>query len=472
MRLQKQLLIIILFSFIAFLTTLSSQAGADEKQWVILHDNIPQEAERFNIVLEFTPSDSRFFDVSLHGIKSDEIEGGRKKDEYKQKINFGVALDGNQYVMMVKDPTDMNIGQDSNRMYMVKVLRIKDNKETETVKEGLLYRHSDLEIAIELSPKKLIIPFKDPVIGQLEVSISDDNYPIYEGECRTVFNGTLAGSTSTKKAFLKASITCKSSLEIKDRDIALSLKPFDEQGSSASCKGKISGTMTLGSAKLVVEKIASDSSELVLAILDGDITPVKNTDDAQAIVGKPFPSFARVELLKRQLLTLSDLTKEAGETGYVVLVFGDFKRLMPEYYDRRLPSRSLSLDEMMISDILKKDCEKPVVICFVCQQLSVSDLYEKWLGKDPGFYVLSDFSDPLNIQFGISETNQHMLRNIDAVETLRGKLKFENQKVVTALIDGNQGLVYLNPDAGNSLSGSLVQINNMIKDGKKAEKQD
>ena len=474
MKLQKQALInTILFSFMILLTILPNQVRADEKQWVVFRDNIPQEFERFNIILEFTHSSSRFYDASRHGIKTEEIKGGRKKDKYKQQLNLGMAVDGNQYVVMIKDATDIKIIRQNNaaRLCMAKVLRIKDKKKSETVKEGLLSLNRDLEMPLEVSPEQISVPSKEPVTGVLEINIYSNNYPVYEARCRTSLNGTLSGSTSTKKAVLNASITCKSSLELKDRYLNLTLKPFDDQMASASCNGKISDTLILGSAKLVVEKIASDSSGLVLAILDGDLDPLKKQDNA--MVGKPFPVFARVELVKRQLLTLDDLKKEAGSDGYVVLVFGDFKRAMPEFYRGRRPSmRNLLLDEMMIFDILKKDYEKPIVIGFVCQQLSLSDLYEKWLGRDPEFHVLSDFSNPLNMQYiGIS-MEPHMYRPFDRGETLRGKLKFENEKVIIALIDGNGDLVYLNTDAGNELAGSLTQINNLMKEGKKAEKQD
>lgn len=471
MKSQKQALInAILFSFMILLTILSSQVRADEKQWVVFRDNIPQEVERFNIVLEFTHSSSRFYDASRHGIKSEEIKGGRKKDKYKQQLNLGMAVDGNQYVVMVKDTSDIKIiSQNSDRLCMAKVLRIKDNKKSETVKEGLLSLHRDLEIPLEVSPEQIVVPFKEPVTGVLKINIYSNNYPVYECRYHATLNGTLSGSTSTKKAFLNASITCKRSLELKDRYLNLSLKPFDDQMASASCKGKISDTLMLGSAKLVVEKMTSDSSELVLALLDGDL--IQKKEDIMGI-GKPFPDFARVELVSRRLLTLDDLKKQAGTDGYVVLVFGNFKEATPEFRGRRPTMRNLLLDEMMIFDILKKDCEKSIVISFVCQQLSLSDLYEKWLGRDPEFNVLSDFSNPLDMQFiGIS-MEPHRYRTFDRGETLRGKLKFENEKVVTALIDGNGDLVYLNTDAGKELAGSLMQIKNLMKEGKKAEKQD
>lgn len=472
MKSQKQVLIAtMLCSVVIVLTVLWSPVRAEEKQWIALQDNIPQEVERFNIVLKFTNSDSSFYDVSQHNIKSEAIKDVFKKDNYKQQLDFGMAVDGYQYVALIKNASEMNvIGQNSDRLCMVKVLRIKDNKKPEIVKEGILPLNSDIEIPIEISPNQAIVPYKELIKGQLEINMYNDN-PVYEGRSRTTLNGTLSGSTSAKKAFLNASLTCRSSLDMKDRYLSLSLKPFDDQTVSASCNGKISDTLMLGSAKLVVEKIASDGSELVLALLDGSLDPVKKQDYAMATIGKPFPSFARVELVKRQLLTLDDMKKQAGADGYIVLIFGDFKREMSPYYGGRPHMRNLlSLDERMISDMLKKDCEKSIIIAFVCQQLALSDLYEKWLSHDPEFRVLSDFSNPLNV-FGAAGMDPRMFNPSQRGETLRGNLKFENEKVVTVLIGGNGDTVYLNTDAANELASSLVQINNLMREGKKAEKQ-
>ncbi|MCK4628107.1 MAG: hypothetical protein KAT56_03830 [Sedimentisphaerales bacterium] len=468
MKLQKQILInAILFPFIILLTMLSSQVKADEKQWVVFRDNIPQEVERINIVLEYAQSGSLFYNASQNNIKTEKIEGGRKKDEYKQQFNLGTTVDGNQYVVMVRDATDMSISSTgSDTLCMAKVLRARKNKKYEVVKEGLLSLHRELMIPLEVSPEQISVPFKKPVAGVLRLNIHRNNGPVYEGRCRTTLDGTLSGSTSVKKAFLNASITCKSSLKPKERLLNLSLKPFDDQMVSASCSGKISGELMLGSAKLVVEKMTSNSSELVLALLGGNLEPVKKQDHALVIAGKPFPTFARVELVKRQLLTLDDLKKKANADGYVVLIFGDFKRAMPGHHGGRLPMQNLSLGETMISDILKKDSKKPIVICFVCQQLSLSDLYEKWIGCEPEFYVLSDFSNPLNIQFVGIGMDQHRYHRPDRGETLRGKLRLKNEKVITVLIDGDGNVVYLNMDAGNALADSLVQINNLMKKGK------
>ena len=463
----------VLFVSMTLLTVLSSIVKAGEKQWVVFHDNIPQSAERINIKLKFTQSRSNFYDTSRRNIKAEEIEKARKKNDYKQQLDLGTLIDENQYVVMIRDAGDIDvISQGSDRLCMAKVLRIKDKKKPETVKEGLMIFRRNLKIPLEVSLEQLNVPSKEPLKGSLEINIYSNDYLVYEGICQVTVKGTLSGSTSTGKAFVDASITCNGSTKQEDWSLNLTLKPFDDKMAPASCKGKLSDMLLLSSAKLVVEKIASDSSELVLALLDGNMVQERQQDDTLATVGRPFPAFARVELVQRQLLTLDDLKKEAGADGYIVLIFGDFKITMPVRYGGRPPMRNLLLDEMMISDILKKDCEKPIVISFVCQQLSVSDLYEKWLDRDPEFRVLSDFSNPLNIQFFGVSMEPHMFHQQDKGENLRGMLKFENQKVITALIDGNGDLVYLNTDAGNELAGSLVQINNLMKKGKRAESQD
>jgi hypothetical protein len=327
---------------------------------------------------------------------------------------------------------------------------------------------------LDISSKQLSVPSKEPVAGNATIIIYGNNPPAYEGSFNTRIQGTLSGSTAIENAFLNASITCRNSLDIKDRYLNLSVKPFNDRMASATINGQISDTLAMGSAKLVVEKIASDSSEIVLALLNGDLVQEKKPGTTLE-AGKPFPEFARVELVNRRLLTLSDLKKQAGADGYVVLIFGDFKKsapAMPGYSDPRLQIRSLTLDEAMIVNTLKKDCEKTIVIGFVCQQLSLSDMYEKWLDCDLDFYVLSDFSNPLDVQFGGTGMEPYGFRRPDRPdnkgETLRGQLGLPNETVITTLMNGCGELVFINTDAGKELSGSLVQINKLMKENKKA----
>lgn len=458
------------FGLMIALSLVLSPAQA-EKQWVLFHENIPQDRERIHVKLEFTPSAFPFFHSSQSMSKSEKLQDD--SDGYQYRIDFGPAIDGKRYVVMVKDAMDMNIiNENPERLTMAKVLCGQNIKEMETVRQGLMFMNREVVIPFELVPETIGISFKEPITGSLRICIYVSNYPLYEGRCQTVLNGSLSGSTSIEAAFLQASISCGDTLELKSRNLTVTVKPFADKMASVTSTGKLSDTLMLGSAKLVVEKIASDSSELVLARLDGELVQERQQDAAFPVIGKPFPAFTRVELFRHELVTLENLREQAGEEGYVVLVFGDFKTTLPPYYGGQPAMRNLSLDERMISDMVKKDCDKSVVIGFICQQFSLGYLYEKWLGQEPDFHILSDFSNPLDTQFIGTRMEPGAYRPDERGETLRRNLRLENQKVVTALIDGNGGLVYLNPDAGGELSKSLVEINTLMREGRTTDKQE
>ena len=458
------------------LMILSGRAQAWKKQWVIFRDNIPRETERFSITLEFTNSNSSFYEVSDRELKSEQIQEDKQSDGYTDLLDMGTAVDGNQYSIMFKEPGGMNfIGRDSERICMGRIVRT-GGKKTETIREGFIIPGREMEIPLVIPSEQIGIPSKRTAKGSLKIYIHNDNSSAYRGQVRTTINGVLSGSTAIPQAFLNASIRCGNTLELKDRNLSLSLKPFDNQMVLADFNGKISDAIKLGAGDLVVEKIASDGSELVLAHLSGELVQEVKKEQI-LVIGQPFPAFTRVELVKRQLLTLEDLTKQAGDAGYIVLIFGNLKAPfnMPPGYPRPQMS-SLDLDEKIICDILRKNCNKPIIVGFVCQQLSLSNLYENWLGRDPDFLVFSDFSNPLNVQFtsGGMERYMHgpMPNPNEKGETLRGQLRFDVSKTAAVLIDASGKLVYLNTDAGGELAACLEKINSLIAEGKKAEKQE
>ncbi len=451
------------------LAVILSFAKADEKQWMILHENIPQDKKRIPVKLEFASSTIPFFQ-SQSVYKSERLQ--EDKDGYQQQLDLGTGIDGKQYVVFLKDASDLNvIHENPERLSMVKAIRVAGNQEMEIIREGLMFLNREVVIPFDLAPKKIGISSKEPIKGSFRICIYHGACPQYEGRCQATLNGSLSGSTSVETAMICASIVCGDSLELKNRNLSLTVKPFSDRMASVTSAGKISDILMLGSAKFVVEKIAFNSSELVLALLDGQLVQERLQEDAYPVVGNSFPAFTRVDLFRHELVALDNLLNQAGEGGYVVLVFGDFKATPLPYYGGQPPMRNLSLDERVISNIVKKDCDKSVVIGFICQQFPLGYLYEKWLGQDPELHVLSDFSNPMDMQFVGVRAEPGMFRSDERGETLRRNLKLENQKIITALIDGNGGLIYLNPDAGSELSKSLVEINRLMKEGVTAEKR-
>lgn len=457
------------------LTGLTTSLSAEEKQWLVLHDDIAPSAPRIALKLRYSPSNSSFYDFSRQRIESEGIEEAGD-DDYRQQFDLGTIADGHRYVVMIKRPQAIRIiSQDSERMCLAKILRFQDDgNPAETVAEGLMTLQQGVRIPLLLSPQTLRLSHTKPLNGTLDMTIYGSNYPNYEARYRVTVGGTLSGTTSIDNALLEASLVSNGSLEQTGWSVALNVKPSDDRMAPASFRGRLTETFVLGSATLLAEKIAEDSSELVLAVMGGEMLQEKIKEETTAVVGEPFPPFARVDLVRRQHYTLDSLRKEAGADGYVVLIFGDFKIPMtPEQsYGGMPPMRLLSLDDKLITRILKDDCEQPIVIGFICQRLSLSDLYGRWLGEDPDYYVLSDYSDPLNILFAGPTMNPHMVHQQmqrRGVETLRSQLNVHHENIITALIDGDGTLVYWNDNAGNELSASLVQINQLMQQGIQAD---
>ena len=476
-RKMSTLLCAALFMFL--FAASQSQVRGQEKQWIVLHDNLSQEFERFTIPLKFKASSSSFYSGSTKKFKSKKIA---ESAEYTEQVDFGAAIDGNEYSLLVANANDLSfVGQTSSRLCKVKLLRTSPKKKAEALREGYLALQNDVSIKLKACPEEIGVPLTEPVPMTFRITVYNNRPPAYEASLRVSLTGALSGSIATDNAMLGASITCKDSTGLTNRYLNLSVKPYDDGMAPLTASGKISDMLALGSAKLTVEKVAADCSEMVLALLHGDLVQAKakakgkgeGKGQAQTPeVGEPFPAFARVDLFNRCLLTLDDLTKEAGPDGYVALVFGDFKSNVPPQYSGMPQVRKLSLDEAMICEILKKDLEKPVVVAFACQELSLSALYEKWLGADPGFYVFSDFSNPLKVQFGVPGMQRPYYGRPVRDETLRGQLALPETGVATVLITGQGELVYLNAEAGNELASSLVQINKLIGQKKPSGKQD
>ena len=212
--------------------------------------------------MKFAKSSSVFYETSKSNIKSEQIEDA--EENYKYQFDFGTFVDGYQYIIMIKDMDVSLLNPSSSSSYqphMAKIIRMKDDK-AEIVKEGVFYFGKDLKIPLKVSPDKISVPSEEPVPGTLEIYVSSSTSS--GARCNTQLNGTVSGSVSAKKAFINASLTCKNTTSLNERSISLSLKPFDDKMAPASCQGKISDTMKLGKAKVVVEKIADDSSELVV----------------------------------------------------------------------------------------------------------------------------------------------------------------------------------------------------------------
>lgn len=460
---------------VVLLTTLQVEVWAQgqKKQWVVFHDQIPESSTRYSVTLKYVPSEATFCSASRSNIESVVLPEGEQIDDYKERIDFGTAVDGYQYSVLLRGAGELHLlNRNGRQIRKVRILRSKQDVEPEIVQEGYLFINNPFKIPFELPGQQLPLPTTESIPGTFSINIYGHNQYSHRGSFSSVLKGSLAGSALIEGANLEVSVSYKQSLRPNDRYVKLTVQPFDEKLPSDSTSGKITDILKLRSAKLVVEKIASDSSKIVLATVHGNLKRAPKLNEKSYLsTSKPVPAFARVDLIGRQLLTLDDLCKKAGSKGYVVLIFGDLKRTYSGYRNPNQQTNELTLDETIVMETLQRDLKTPPTVVFVCRRLSFSDLYEKWLGKDPGFYIFTDYSNPMNIQFWLPSYNRPSYPRPSAkAETLREQLMLPENKVSVLLVNGKGSLVYIDFDAGKQLAEVLTEINTLMRDGKRPKK--
>jgi len=457
---------------IAFLAILHVEVWAElqEKQWDVLHEQIPDSATRYSVALRYEPSGSTFCSTSGRDIESVSLPEAEQIDGYIEHIDFGPALDGYAYSVLLRDARELRlINRDGRRIHRARILRSRQNEMSEIVREGYFFLNNQIEIPFEVPGQQLALPTHESIPGTFSMNIYGHDPYSYRGSFHTRLKGSLTGSAFIEDADLKVSLSYRESVQPNNASVNLALQPFDKEVPGDSASGKITDVLKLRSAKLVVEKIASDSSEVVLAVIHGDLRQVPK-EEPHLSVSKPVPSFARVEMIRRQLLTLEDFCKKAGRKGWVVLIFGDLKRQSVDYHRRGQETMGLTLDETVMLEILEKDLKTPPVVVFVCRQFFFSDLYERWLGRDPNFYIVADYGNPMDLWFWFPFRRDSYHRPSGKIESLREQFLLPENKVSILLANGEGNLVYINVDAGKQLAETLTQINGLMKDSKSPKK--
>jgi len=462
--------IIVLLIVLLSAPPLKAGTGQQEKQWVVFHKDIPESAVRFNVSLEYSPSRQNFCQLSQE-LRAEALPENRKNKGYKQQINITTAIDGYQYRLLFGEASDLNLlSRDAEQLFKVEIIRWEQNRKPEIFKEGYMMLGREIEIPFQICGNQMNLPVSGPVSGAFMINIYNSDRTLLRGDFRTHIDGQLSGSALTEGAALNVSITSNDSLKLEDRNVNLNIKPFDKNIQSSSASSKITDIFDIRGAKLAVEKVTSDCSQLVLAVLHGDLNQSSEQLN-KLILNKPVPNFARVELVQRKLVTLKDLKAQAGTEGHIVMLFGEFKEnlppgMMPGRMPSYMPMSELALDETAVSKILRQDIVKPLVIVFVCQSLQFGDLYEKWLDRNPEFLIISDFGNPMNTRFQIPFRGGPMPyyneRTITK-ETLREFFGIAENKVAVLLINGQGDLLYMNKDAGQQFSETLTGINTLMK---------
>lgn len=450
------------------------RAGAEADSWIVLQQGLAQDVCRYEIPLSLSESSPS----PLGRPQSEEVFEVLDAPEqgYTQRVDFDPAPVGGRYSLLLRPATEIkwlsSQGSSGSTLLQIAILQGREENDLEVVKEGYVSQGQSFSLPIKVPADQLDLRRDKPVRGSVEFRLNLTRPETYRARMTLNVNAFLVGSMIMESVRVDVTMECAGFTRLEDRQIRIQVRPLERPQRSDAASGKIADILTLQTSSLVVEKIASDYSKVSLAAVDGKLgqpRPDELLDESRRIMPqRPLPRFARVDLIRRRLVSLDDLCAEAGDAGCVVLVFGDHAPVTSDY-NRGLPRLSpgiLPLDEDLICGMLRASVEKPVVVAFACKRFDSTTLYERWLGNDPNFYVISDFSQP-SYALGSRDPSTYYARGrsgvVSQAETLCGKFALPEDQVAVVLVDGSGLVLHVELDAQDKLEQVLTGINERIR---------
>jgi hypothetical protein len=459
---------------ISFCAAQGLKAGPEAGSWMILQQGLGQDVPRYEIALSLSETRPSQFGSQQINKVFESLDA--PEDGYTHRVDFDPTPEGVRCALLLRPAREIVwLGREDSggySLFRVAVLQGRAEEDLKTVKEGYVSMGQSFSVPIEIPGAALGLPGQESVRGSMEFRVDPMGPGTYRVYLTPNVNASLTGSTMTESAKLDVTLECAGAKRLEDRQIVVQVTPFDKRLRPDTASGKISDIISLQTSRLVVEKIAADYSRVGLAVVYGRVgesTPEELADQSRGIAPqRPLPRFARVDLVRRRLVSLDDLCAEAGESGRIVLVFGDHPPEMPGYYEgpRGRSTASLPLEEDLIEKTVRLGVEKPLVLAFVCKRFDATSLYDRWLGKDPNFYMLSDFSQP-SYALTYRGPGPYFSRGMPGsgvqVETLRGKFALPEDNVSVLLVDGKGTVLQVEADAQDKLERVLTGINEAIR---------
>jgi hypothetical protein len=446
-------------------------SGPEAGTWIVLQQGLDKDVPRYEIPLSGSDSRPGQFNSQPTERAFKPLDSSEK--DFTHRVDFDPTGVGIQYSLLLRPAKEIEWLSQENiaaNLFRVMILQGRNEMDLKTAKEGYVSMGQSFSLPVEVPGIQLGLSTKPSVRGSVDFRFDTMRPGIYRAFMTFNLNASLTGSVMTELVKLDATIEASGSKRLEDRLILIQVTPFDKRVRPDAAIGKTSDIINLPTSRVVVEKITPDYSKVGLAVVNGRLgerlpeTPV--VQPQSLTLQKPLPRFSRVDLIRRRLVSLDDLCSDAGEAGRIVMIFGDRPPDAAAYYggsDGR-PTAPLPLDEDLIQRMLSSSVQKPPILVFVSRRFDPATLYEKWLGKEPPFYVLSDFSQPL---YSLMGRNQMAYRGMPGSpsqgETLRGKFALPEDKVSVLLIDGKGTVLYVEPGAQDKLERVLTGVNEMIR---------
>ncbi|MCX7626052.1 MAG: hypothetical protein N2Z21_07565 [Candidatus Sumerlaeaceae bacterium] len=356
---------------------------------LIVRTDIPSTASRVYVPLRLTVANENEVYPSSQQVESTPV--GSEEDKALKIKNFSqkfcVGRGGkDRYVLYAREETELPwLGSRQRKLYYVEGWRIPERlSQSEKLFAGLIAQDSDTRIVVPRSPSKgsKLPPYHLVLTINLSRSGGESNQP--RATAGLVSTLRVNGSTVVGESNVNIGINLLSDKAGEETTWnALVSSPYVEQPSSPVVP--LNTNIESGGMLLAMEALATDFSGTTIAILrSAKLEPPAEITE--------LPDFARVDLLRRVTVTRDKLLSAAQELPGIVFVLAQSMgpRSPYTYYPA---AGSLSMDEQTVVDRLCESESQPPLVCFVTKQVASNILFEKYVDKQPSFYLLSDSSD-------------------------------------------------------------------------------
>lgn len=459
--------------------TLLTQATAASDA-VTISANVPPDAPRVTIALTgATARDQHSGGPQSRQIASEAIPPALSRHAEPAGFRFYMDLGndpgGRQHHLLGRPADELNfLSSSGSRTTPLEVLVLRQSKpgttDYEPVTSGLLTIGTQNEIPFSYpAPRPLGTNALSEISGVLSFSISGSSGNQYNGHLTSRTGLSFSGSTFLSNSKLTVSLNPVTDLTPGlEQQVRLTLEPHSPDVPSRNATGKASELLTLGPAKLAVESIASDFSRITLAAVHGELA---QAESEEAVAVPALPAISQVELFDRRTLSSNDLLAPARESGWLVLVFGEFKgEGHPGYSSGPQASANLNLPARAIQSIVNQDLATPPALAFVVRTVDLRLLFSEFLNGRPDYLLIADFADPTQVRFQMPSPHggggyYPGYPPGSTPPTFRQILNLPDNKVSVVVFDSSGKVRFLKADAGENLQAALLEASAMMKEG-------
>lgn len=430
----------------------AGMAGA-ETGWEVIHSNVAADVRRIQIPLVETLSDGSGWQGSGMEVQSRAPADAAEGDGYDSVMDLGPSPDGTLYRLLLRRPESIGfLTTEHNELYEGRIQSAGSDGKFSTLREGLVSFGSQIELPVTVSA-----PSGSQSVTMM-VNVNSRSNDRLSGRVTWSSRRSLEGSAMLPDARLKLRILGIASPGADARQVEVSIQPFESGVAAESARVAVGDLATVRECRVALEKVAADGSSAVLAVLSGNID---TRPERELRTGSRMPAFARVDLMARRLVTFEELA--AGKRR-VLLVFGEFPVSGPQHFYGGISSDRLPIDPEMLMEALGPAASGKCTVAFAVKSVAMSDLYQRWLGKEPPFRILSDAANPLDTTFAVPNSGGWFGGYGGGDRGyLRDQLALPAGSVSLVLVGPKGDVEFVNADAGATLSADLQSVRGILE---------